>query len=346
MYDSDHRLGERTVSDFMLQNNSRFGVNFRNEGLTGRVEFGTGDVAGAGAGANVSPTLRLIWGRQQFDGWSLMAGQDNDGTNLYANQAVSVGTNNGNRHDINLIGYGAVDGGRNTMIRFRMDNGFYIAAMPAKTGSDPAGNAAGIDAIIPRLNIGYDMDLMEGNLKLFPTVVFQTYDYNSDFGNSHSGSVMSWLGSLTVDYKMDDLSLRANFNIGANTGNMGYRFGLGQAGAHARDANPNRARWDEVKNETVDATTIGLFVMAGYDVTKTLNLNLGVGYASTTHDDFDNDATRIGAYLQGVLRAQRVRITPELGILIDGDSVMNNAEGKSVPLGSMMYVGTQLRYDF
>jgi len=227
-----------------------------------------------------------------------------------------------------------------------MDNGFYVAAMPAKTGSDPAGNAAGIDAIVPRFNIGYDMDLMDGNLKLYPTVVFQTYGYNEDFGTGHDGSVMSWLGAITADFKADDFTLRAHFNIGANTGNMGYRFGLGQAGAHSRDANPNRARWDADKNETIDATTMGLFLMAGYDVTKTMNVNLGVGFASTSHDDFDNDATRIGAYLQCVFRAQRLRITPELGMMMDGDSVMNDAEGKSVSLGSMMYVGTQLRYDF
>ena len=346
MYDKDHRVGERTVGDFLLQNNSRFGVNFRNEGLTARVEYGMGDVATAGAGTNVNPSLRLVWARQQFEGWSLLIGQDTDGTNLFANQVVSVGTTNGNRHDINLVGYGVVDGGRNMMVRYRHDCGFYVAAMAPKTGSDPAGNGSAIDAFIPRLNIGYDAKFLDGDLNLYPTFVVQNYSYNKDFGNEHDGSVTSWLFSTTADWKIDAVNLRAQVNYGTNTGNMGYRFGLAQAGAHSRDANPNRATWDADKKETKDATTFGGFLMADYGLSKVVNLNLGLGYTTTSHDDFHNDATRLGVYLQCTVRAQRLRITPEIGLMNDGDSVMNNAEGKKVSLGSMTYFGTQLRMDF
>ena len=326
MYDEDHRLGERVVNDFMLQNNSRFGVNFRNESLTGRVEFG--------AGTNNAPTLRLLWARQQFDGWSLLVGQDNDGTNIYTNQTWS--------NDYNLIGYGAVDGSRNPMIRFRMDNGFYLAGMPAKTGSDPAGNAAGIDAILPRLNIGYDARLMDGNLTLNPTFVFQTYSYNDDFGNGHDGSVMSWLLAATASYKMDALTLTGHFNFGQNTGNMGYRFGSGAG----RDANPNRATWKAGDNETEDATTLGGFVMAEYVVRPTLNFNLGFGFANTSRDDFDNNSTKMGLYLQSTIRANRLRVIPEFGMMMEGDHFMNEADGSSISLGNNIYFGTQLRLDF
>jgi len=333
LYDEDHRLGERTVNDFHLQSNSRFGVNFRNEGLTARAEFA---VNGRNNSNSNAITTRLLWARQQFDGWSILVGQDNDGTNLYTNQTWN--------HDFNLIGYGVVDGSRHMMVRFRLDNGLYIAAMPAVTGNDPANNATGIDALVPRLNIGYDVKLMDNNLTLNPTFVFQTYGYNDDFGNEHDGDITSWLLSATASYKMDALTLTGNFNFGCNTGNMGYRFGAG-AGP-GRNANPNRATWNAAKNETEDATTLGGYLMAEYVVKPTLNFNLGFGYAATSHDDFDNDATRTGFYLQSTIRAQRLRFIPEFGIMMDGDSVMNDEAGKKVSLGSMTYFGTQLRFDF
>jgi len=196
MYDEDHRLGERMTNDLMLQVNSRFGVDFKNGDFTGKVEFGVG--------TNVP--LRFLWARQQFNGWSLLVGQDNDGTSSYASQAWG--------HDNCLIGYGVVDGSRNPMVRFRMDNGFYLAAMPAKTANDPAGNAGGIDAILPRLNIGYDLRLDNGNINIHPTFVFQMYSYNDDFGSKIDGTVTSYLFGGTASYRMNALTLTGHFNYG------------------------------------------------------------------------------------------------------------------------------------
>jgi len=326
MYDEDHPLGKRVTNDFMLQVNSRFGVDFRNEGLTGKAEFGVG--------ANNSISLRLLWARQQFDGWSLLVGQDNDGTSIYANQAWG--------HDNSLIGYGVVDGSRNPMIRFAMDNGFYIAAMPAKTSNDPANNTAGIDAILPRLNIGCNLRLNDGNISLQPTFVFQMYSYNDDFGAGIDGTVISYLLGATADFRFDAMTLRTHFNFGSNTGNMGYRFGSGHGSD--RDVNPNRATWT-ADNKTEDATTLGGFLMLGYDMTSTLNFNLGFGFANTSHKDFDNDSTKMGLYLQSTIRANRLRIVPELGMMMEGDSVMDNADSR-VALGNNIYFGTQLRLDF
>jgi hypothetical protein len=305
MYDEDHALGERATNDFVLQPNSRFGINFKHDGLTGKVEY---DATGS---------LRLLYGKQQFDGWSLLVGQDVDGTSILANQLWG--------NDLNLGGWGAVDGKRKPQIKFAMDEGFYIAFMKPVLDRNPAGNQAGIDALIPKVNVGYNVDL--GDIKLYPTALFQMYSYNEDFGMGHDGDVMSWLAAISMDWKLNDLTLRVHGNFGANTGNMGY-------------AGPsNYALWDAVENTTNDVMTMGGYLMVGYDINPELNLNLGVGYAASSNDDWDDDHARLAFYLQGkFLVAPKVSITPEFGMMMDDLNADNS--------GTHMYFGAQLRFDF
>jgi hypothetical protein len=54
----------------------------------------------------------------------------------------------------------------------------------------------------------------------------------------------------------------------------------------------------------------------------------------------------MGLYLQCTLRAGRLRITPEFGMMMEGDHFMNDQDGNSVAIGNTMYFGTQLRLDF
>ena len=297
----------RLSLNYGLQSNSRFGVNFKHDNLIGKVEYGTG------------VNLRLLYAKQSFGSWSLLIGQDNDGTNQYANQVW--GTDNG------LIGYGAVDGGRNPQIKMEMDNGFYAALIRPNTSYDPANQSYAIDALIPKINLGYNMKM--DDLKIMPTFMMQMYNYNKDFSaNENDASVLSWLFAATAEYNAEPMLVKAHLNYGSNTGNMGY-------------AGPsNLAVWDSAKKETIDTATLGGFLMFGYDVSPTMNINTGVGFASSSNDKFEEDDARMAFYIQANMRLQKLRIVPEIGMINHMDDIDGESEG------SMLYFGTQLRFDF
>ena len=307
--DEDYALDpERTQMDFNLQSNSRFGVNFQNDALTANVELGA------------NGTIRFLWGRQKFNNWSLLVGLTEDGTNQGARQVFGG--------DNMLRGWGAVYNGRNPMVRFEMDNGLYLAMIRPYTGSDPAGNPDAIDALIPRINLGWN--LAHKTVRLQPTFVLQMYDYNEDRGQE--GSVMAWLGALTFDYNENKFGTKVHVNYGVNIGQMGY-------GAFMQ-GHPVNAGWDPIENETVDITTLGAVFTAGWDFTPNFNMNFGVGYVSSDMDDWEETDDRMAFYLQAVFKAKNLRIIPEVGML----DYMDNQAGDS--RGTVMYFGTQLRLDF
>jgi hypothetical protein len=322
-FDTDHATGGSDSffrSRFFLQNNSRFGVNFSNDaqGLTARVEF-DGNVTSQNVG------LRLLWARQSFDGWSLLIGQDVDGTSLLANQVYHNATSG----DLGLNNYGAIDGSRNPQVKFELTNGFYLAFLTPHTLNRPTGLSvdavSAIDITVPKINIGHSFTL--NDIKIMPTIMFQRYSWDKDLAG-HDGSVLSWLGALTVDYNSKPILVRGHLNYGSNTNNMGFSGGN------------NSAIWDSEKNETIDTATFGGYMMFGYDINPTLNVNLGVGYASSSNDRWDENDPRMAFYAQATYRAERLRIVPEIGIINEMDG---NAGQKQ---GSFVYFGTQLRLDF
>ncbi|MBP7562191.1 MAG: hypothetical protein KA886_00240, partial [Candidatus Cloacimonetes bacterium] len=91
MPNEDYAGGESDFDlNYGIQSNSRFGVNFKKDDLTAKVEYGTG------------VNLRLLWAKMNMGSFDLLIGQDYDGLNEYAAQVYSA--------DNGLIGYGAVDG--------------------------------------------------------------------------------------------------------------------------------------------------------------------------------------------------------------------------------------------
>ena len=293
---------DRLQMDLSLQPNSRFGVNFKNDdGLTANVELGA------------NGTIRFLWAKQTFENWSLLVGLTEDATNQGARQ-VAGGDNM-------LRGWGAVYNGRNPMIRAEWNN-FYLAMIQPHTNTQPIGATGSVDALIPRINLGYNWT--HKTVRLLPTFVLQMYDYNDDFG--HDGSVMAWLGALTFDYNENNFGAKVHVNFGTNIAQMGY-------------VAPSAA-WDVVANETQDVTTLGAVLTLGYDFSPTFNLNVGVGYKSSDSDEWDETDDRMAFYLQGVFKIQNIRITPEVGML----NYMDDLAGD--PRGTVMYFGSQFRFDF
>lgn len=305
--DEDYsKLGEsRLKLNYNLQSNSRFGVNFRQENVTGKVEYG----------ASSTVSLRLLYAKYNFGDWSLLIGQDNDGTNQYANQVWG--------NDAGLIGYGAVDGGRNPMIKFEMKNGFYASLIKPRFVDHRKLSNLQIDELVPRINIGYNMKM--NSTKIMPTFVFQQVNYNKD-AHGFDYITRSWLLSNTVEWKENQIMVKGQANIGSNTGNMGYR---GPA---------NLAVSEQSKTE--DTMTYGGFLQFAYQVKSDLTIDTGLGYANSSNKYYEKDVAQMALYVQANMRFDKLRVVPEIG-LVDN---MKDRNGKD--LGSMMYVGTQLRLDF
>jgi len=148
MTDEDYAQDpDRFQMDFGLQSNSRLGVNFKNNDLNANVEFGS------------EGNLRFLWARQSFGKWALLVGLAEDGTNQGGRQVFNT--------DNMLRGYGAVYNGRNTMVRFECDNGLYLALMQPRITRDPADNLDAVDALIPRINFGYNWH--HNSVRLLPS---------------------------------------------------------------------------------------------------------------------------------------------------------------------------------
>ncbi len=302
--------------NYMLQTNSRFGVNFKNDNLTAKVELGSKDPL----------NLRLLWAKFKFTGYSVLIGQDNDGTNEYSAQVYG--------EDLNLIGYGAVDGGRNPMVKMELDNGFYFSLIKLYTDKDPASvsDTKKMDILFPKLNLGYKIKM--DNLYFHPTFVYQSYSYDKDATTVIDGSVNSWLVACTAQMNLDPLTIRAHVNYGINTGNMGYK------------GPSNKAKWDSEKNETIDTTTMGGFGEIAFKMNDTMTFDSGVGFASSANDTFVDannkkiSDSQMSAYAQMKIKMSKLQLIPEIGIV---DNMKKTDDTKE---GSKLYFGTQLRMDF
>jgi len=295
-------------SNYFLQNNSRLGINFKQGDYSAR-----GEINGA-----ADTGLRLLWAKQEFVGWSLLIGQDDFMGVHKANQVY--GSN------MDLVGYGAIDGARRAQVRANWDNGIYLAALPPNMIS-PVGAPNRAEFLFPMLNLGYTYATEDYSIA--PAVVFQMFQYDKKKNNDRDGSVMSMLGAVTGSYNLEPVVLKASVNFGINSGNMGF------------GGSENQAGWDPDKEETLDTTTLGGWLTACWFLNETVNFTVGGGYAMSSYDiDDAEDDTRMSFFVQSELQFGNFKLIPEVGMLNDMDDIFGEKEG------SMMYFGTQLRLDF
>ena len=294
------------LSDFRLQSNSHFGINFENGDLTANVEVNSIFVDNSFNFLN----LRQLWAEKSFGNWSLLVGITEDRANFFPNQVWA--------DDLGLIGFGAVDSGTNPMVRLSTREGFYAALMA------PTMDAVGEETIsffMPKINLGWDVEFNNYPIRLFPSLTFQMLADDEDLGGRDE-TLVSFLLNTTAEFDLTpDMTLTANVNIGINAADMGYD-GL-RAGAV----------WDG--EEWVDTTTIGLWMNYLYRF-PAFDLNAGFGMMMYSGDNFDDAETDMGFFLNGVFKLKdNLFLTPEFGMFMpEGD---DNSE---------MYLGVQLRLDF
>ena len=379
-YDEDLSKYEDAYMDarYFLQSNSRFGVNFKDENFDAKIEFGA------------APSLRLLWARQKFGSWSLLVGQEEVVPFLKTNQVWDS--------DKNTLDYGAVDGGRRMQVKFEMDNGFYLALVDPNVqyGQDEKDYIGPTvhDKMVPMINVGYNWK--SEKFSIHPTFVFQTFSF-SDIKNPEKKvkhkyewkvfnpdsldvyhpilteereveymsqealdtSIVSWMGALTAEYNADPILVRASFNYGTNTGNMGFQgpnpsmmWNWIQKEIVVQQADTlNAAETVKVTTNEVDiydTTTLGGWLTVQYTMNPTVNFTAGFGYAASSNEMFkDKDKdnkevsdTAMAVFLQSQIKINRFRLLPEVGLMDKMDSKAGEKEG------SLMYFGTQLRLDF
>jgi len=354
MYDKDYMKytteidKSRTINDYMLSASSCFGFDYELDDISANIEFAA--VSGD-SGENVGIEIFTLWAKYQFDGFSLLAGKAEDGTSSLASQVWG--------EELGLIGYGYVYGDANPQIRFELDNGLYFALIKPYKDDDPIGAnyaeagatdddidiiTSSIDAIIPKINLGWDFSSDDSSIML--SGMFQMYKYDKDFsGLEDDFTVMSWLVAVTGEFaQFAPLSIQIHSYFGQNIGNMGYEgSNNGAVWAVPRDKlnDPNP------KEEMITTTNSGCFISLGYDFSESFNLNAGWGASYSENDYYFKDDACMGVYLQGIWKLDDFSIIPELGMMMDMDDPYGDySGGKEAPRGNTMYGGVQLRYDF
>ncbi len=293
--------------NYFLQSNSRFGAHCRHGDLNGRVEFG-------GTGS-----IRLLYGEYKLSGWSLLIGQANTGVEQKAKQTWGG--------DKDLIGWGAIDESRKHQVRFKIDNGLYLAFVrPEVIDAEDASQDKNI--ILPKINLGYDGKLSD-NINFKGTFGLNHYTYNDNSGPLDY-TVMAYIFGLLFDFDLDPLKLTAHFNYGQNTKNYGLS-----------SATSNGAIYDSVNDEIVDVTTMGGFGQLSYKLSGNSLFTSGLGYVTSDCDLFENSDPAMAVFVQLEQRLHKnVRLAPEIGLL------NKMKDSNDTDEGSMLYFGTQLRMDF
>jgi hypothetical protein len=293
--------------EYYLQSNSRFGANFKNDDMSGRVEFG-------GSGS-----IRLLWAKYKMGSYSILIGQEE--TILTQKGTMNYG------HELNFVGWGAIDDSRKAQVRFEMNNGFMLAFVEPML-TDVKNIEQKKIVLFPKINLGFQNKLAD-NIDFKGAFGLNQYTYDKDAGEQDE-SVLSYVVALLFDLKFEQMGLKFHVNYGQNVENYGLKTQV-----------PGKAIWNATDKELVNVATMGGFGEFSYKVNDKTTATLGASYTSSNCDDFDNADSAMSAFAQLKFQlGKKFWLSPEAGIL---DKMKDKDENKQ---GSMMFFGTQLRMDF
>lgn len=287
--------GKTAGVDEHLQTNSRFGANFSNGDVTGKVEYGA-----SGGNGNI----RLLNGTWNFGSGKLTVGQDYN-SYYFTSEQVHNDDNVNN-------GYGSLWDTRQAQIRVNLTNGVYFAAITptGNVAGDAAGNnlekTSNVKIYLPKLNVGYAGKA--GTVGYNVGVVGQTY--STKIGTNDK-QVTALLGYANATAGFGATTLKANVSFAQNAGNMGFS-GRGTATTVGTD----------IKN----TTGFEGFVQASQKISDTISGNVGLGY---TYDKKDVTGAKADDKLlffvnAPVTLAKNVSVTPEFSYY----DQLNDAAGK------------------
>jgi hypothetical protein len=291
--------GKTAGFDEHLQGNSRFGADFKNGDVGGKVELGTG------------VNVRLLYGTWNFGAGKLTVGQDYNSYYTFTEQV--------HFDDNGLNGYGALWDTRQAQIRVNLNNGLYLAAiqMNGKNSANVAGDPLGANAeaasgakdikmYLPKLNVGYAGKA--GNVAYNAGVVGTTFSSRVGTKDKQVTAALAYVNGSAV---FGATKLMASAAGSLNAGDLGFL---------------NRGAATAVGTDMKNQTGFEGYVQATQTISDTLKATVGVGYAGdkldATGSKFDD---KMVIFVNApVVLAKNVTVTPEF----DYYDQLNNAAGK------------------
>jgi len=308
MADDKGAVGKTAGFDEHLQGNSRFGANFSNDAVSGKVELGT------------AVNTRLLYGTYNFGGGKLTVGQDYN--SYYTFVAQTHGDDNG------FNGYGALWDTRQAQIRVNMNNGLYFAAItptgnvngtPAASGAivPNAEASSNIKLYLPKLNVGYAGKA--GAISYNAGVVGQTFK-----NVTINEQVNALLGYVNGKAGFGATTLMFNLSYAQNAGNMGF---LGRQ-VYSTAAKKNSQGFEG-------------YVQLTQKLSDTLSANAGLGYVTDKVSGAAHADDKMSFFVNApITLAKNVYITPEISYYDEMKSATGASQAKSTAIGA------QFRIDF
>jgi hypothetical protein len=310
-----------TNTDFILNSfaTSRFGANFSNGNLGGKVELGVGGPAvstagtvsaAVGTGGATYVYTRHAYGTYKFDAGTLLVGQTWT-PYTFASEQVALDDNVNN-------GYGSLYDARLPQVRFTLNNGVYVAVLrnggAAANVNGEAGTTAGAQTLFPKVAVGYEGKA--GNIAFGGGVAGQTFKANNDT------QVTSILGYVHGVLTAGPAALALNIGVGQNLGDFGIG---GTTGATATSVAGS--------TDVYNTTTISALIQGSYQITPMVKGNVGLGYVTESGKNANNtswtkDDNKMALFVNApITLAKGVTLVPEISY-IDQLDEKNGDTGK------------------
>jgi hypothetical protein len=323
---------------------SRFGVNFKNDKLTGKMEFdarvsGSYDANtgahGTGASSVGDMRIRQLWGQYDFGTFKLMIGQNFP---LYDAPVSNIAYYSGGLQKLGGMGY---DIARTSQIRLTMGD-FRIAFLAPDVSKDGLTNGSGAaytttHTSFPKVEIRYDMKVQNFELNFdggYQTYEIEDYDVAANTGSRNTENINSYV-----------LGFRGKANFGPGYAGLGltYRQNGNNYGAWTVAGAKESAIFQG--NDLKNAKAWGVVAALGWKINDlcTVEGNYAKLHAEqdTSLDNKDDNTT--WALLAEIHVAPGVLIQPEF-IYNDKEDVVTN--GTSTDQGNDKIFGIWWKIDF
>ncbi len=327
---------------------SRFGAKGQIGNLYGVVELGiTGQentseyTWAAYGGDNNTVYSRLLYGKYDFGGGTLLIGQDyNPITYTSSQEGPGIFDDEANQsYDLQnaFIGVGTLWDSRIPQIKVACDSGFYVMVAQVDDNT-PQGALGGgdVDLSIPKTVVGFNYKT-EG-LYLGPGITYQSYHYEE---GAFDDEIESWILYLHGQINLGAVDLKFTGHYGENLGDYAI---TGRANRYS-SFNASRAYVDTVNDDIEDAECYGGWIQAAVPVDP-CTVTLGWGYASQENDTeavagYDKQDELMGYFINCKIPiADNFSATPEFDYW-DG---MDNADGAEDP--DHWHLGITWQMDF
>lgn len=300
--------------------NARLGGKMVKGKISGAYEAGLDDDAGV--------YTRLIYGAYDFGAGKIIIGQDFTplGSMFYSNQVAA--------NDNDLLGWGAIYGGRVPQIKLQMKNGLEFAFVENKSSSklNADANAGDVDVLMPKLEVRYNL-----NSDLFFADVFGGYssfkveDVTIGGINYGDETVSSWAVGVGGGLKLDPAFVKAQVYMARNAKN----FGLSHTDAKG-------AQFD-AQGSVVDEDNFGAHIVVGTKISNKYTVEAGYGYVYSELDESGSDKdTAMSYYLNATIPVYgSFFVVPEVGVLDYADGADGKDEHKDTT-----YFGAKWQVNF